>query len=287
MDGRGSGTEQTVLARLARLLGLARDPGGGRLARPFVREHGRYISLQFSRSQTQSRMLTDDPDALLVDYTRTMMAVLLLRPDPSCIGMIGLGGGSQAKFCHRHLPGARVEVVENNPGVIALRGRFAIPDDDDRFQVSLDDGAAFVRDRPGRYDVLLVDGYDRSGIPAALSTQAFYDDCRAALAPGGAMSVNLFSTGAGRHLRRIGRAFDGRVVVLREPKMSNRVAFAWTGDQLPLSAPDPGAVLRTLPEAARRQLGPGFARLALALDQYADGPDAGGEAGLRGFPGSP
>lgn len=40
--------------------------------------------------------------------------------------MVGLGGGSQLKFCHRHLPATRIEMVENHPGVIALRGAFGI-----------------------------------------------------------------------------------------------------------------------------------------------------------------
>src|SRR5690606_10515154 len=99
-QGRGSG----LGARLALMLGLARDASGKRLVRPFVRRYGRYTSLQFSRSQTQSRMLTGEPDVLLIDYTRTMLAALLLRPGPGRIGMVGLGGGSQAKFCYRHLP---------------------------------------------------------------------------------------------------------------------------------------------------------------------------------------
>lgn len=263
----GEGGNGGIVAKLARLLERPRAPDGTPVARPFVRRSGRYTSLQFSRDQTQSRMITADPDALLIDYTRSMMAVLLLRPDPSCIGMVGLGGGSQAKFCHRHLRQARVEVVENNPGVIALRRRFSIPDDDARLEVTLDDGAAFLAARRGRYDLLLVDGYDQRGIPEALSTQAFYDDCREALAPGGAMAVNLFSADAAAHLERIGRSFDGRVVALKEPKMSNRVAFAWTGDPLLPGALDAGAVLQTLPEAARRQLGPGFARLVQELER--------------------
>src|SRR5699024_815674 len=66
-EGKGAG----LATRLALALGLARDAGGKRLARPFVRRYGRYTSLQFSRKQTQSRMLTADPDALLIDYTRT------------------------------------------------------------------------------------------------------------------------------------------------------------------------------------------------------------------------
>src|SRR5690606_39541200 len=62
MGGRDGDTGDTVLGRLARLVGMLRDAGGARLARPFVRRHGRYTSLQFSRAQTQSRMLTADPE---------------------------------------------------------------------------------------------------------------------------------------------------------------------------------------------------------------------------------
>ena len=262
-DGKGTG----LAARLAQMLGVVRDADGNRLVKPFVRRYDRYTSLQFSRKQTQSRMLTAEPDVLLIDYTRTMMAALLLRPDPRTIGMVGLGGGSQAKFCHRHLPRARIEVVENNPGVIALRREFAIPDDDDRLQVDLGDGAAFVQARRGRYDLLLVDGYDEHGIPSVLSTHGFYDDCRDSLAPGGVMSVNLFSTDAGTHLAKIRRSFGDRVVMLEEPKMSNRVAFAWTGDADATDPVDPGAVLEALPGEARRQLGPAFARLAQVLEE--------------------
>ena len=38
------------------------DASGRRLRRPSVRRYGRYAALQFTRSQTQSRMLADDPD---------------------------------------------------------------------------------------------------------------------------------------------------------------------------------------------------------------------------------
>lgn len=262
----GKGAAARLAGRVAKLFGVVHDADGNRLPRPFVRSHGRYISLQFSRDQTQSRMLTADPDALLIDYTRTMMATLLLRPEPALIGMIGLGGGSQAKFCHRYLPRTRIEVVENSPAVIALRHRFEIPDDDARLQVHLDDGAAFVRQRRGCYDVLLVDGYDEKGIPQALSSQVFYDDCRDALATDGVVAVNLFSADAEQHLEWMRSSFGDRVVVLEELKMSNRVAFAWIGDPLPPGPVDPGAALRSLPEAARRQLGPAFARLAQVLE---------------------
>ena len=45
----------------------------------------------------QSAMRIDDPFALALDYTRCMMAFLLLHPEPREALMIGLGGGSDRK----------------------------------------------------------------------------------------------------------------------------------------------------------------------------------------------
>lgn len=228
--------------------------------RAFIRRRWTTTELQFAHGVAQSRMLTFAPDRLLIDYTRTMLGALVLVPRPRSIGMLGLGGGSQAKFCHRHLPGARIEVVDNNPDVIALRRRFRIPADDARFCVVLDDGAQWLRARRGRFDLLLVDGYDETGIPATLSTQRFYDDCRAALAEGGAMAVNLYCSDAQRHVDRLRHSFGRRrVVVLEEARQSNRVALAWVG------TPAPGETPMALSATAQRDLAAVFAGVRARL----------------------
>lgn len=262
---------------LARL--LARLRGG---ARPRLRHHDGLVSLQFARRQTQSRMRADDPDYLLIDYTRTMLAVLLLQPAARRVGMVGFGGGSQAKFLHRHAPWLQVEAVENNAGVLALREDFGVPPDDDRLRVVLGDGAAFVADRPAAFDLLLVDGYDLTGIPAVLSTAAFYRDCHAALADGGAMSVNLYGVDHAAHVAHLRAAFgDACVAVVEEPKMSNRVAFAWRGARPACAGADAAApridadataaatrvdaVLARFPPVARNQLAACFRRAARTL----------------------
>lgn len=229
------------------------------LRKPSVRRRGNTMELQFAHGTSQSQMVTRDPDRLLIDYTRTMLGALVLVPRPSSIGMIGLGGGSQAKYCHRHLPAARIDVVENNPHVLALRRRFSVPDDSARFQVHLDDGARFLRERRGHYDLLLVDGYDETGIPEALSTQTFYDDCRAALTEGGAMATNLYCKDSAVHIERLQRAFGAaRVVVIEESRQSNRVAIAWTG----AGAADGEMALSV---AAQRDLAAVFATVREAL----------------------
>lgn len=242
-----------------------RGDGAGAHPRPVVRLGWRYTDLQFEGGVSQSRMRTFRPGQLAVDYTRTMMASLLWQPRPALIGMVGLGGGSQVKFCHRHLSDARVEVAEINPHVVALRRRFRVPDDDARLRVHLADGAHFVRDFAGRFDILLVDGYDLTGIPAALSSQSFYDDCRRALAPGGVFASNLYATDADAHMARLARAFGrDRVWLLEEARQSNRVAFAWDGDPFAGGRIDLAARLAEIPRGAARQLADTLRRVAAA-----------------------
>ena len=248
------------LSWLATVFGAHREALPPHLRKPRVRIRGNTTELQFARGVSQSQMVTGDPHKLLIDYTRTMLGALVFVPAPRLVGMLGLGGGSQAKYCYRHLQQARIEVVENNPHVVALRRRFRIPDDDARFQVYLDEGARFLHERPGRYDLLLVDGYDETGIPAALSTQAFYDDCRACLAPRGALAINLYCAEPAAHVTKLQLAFgEARVLVIDEPRQSNRVAFAWIGD-----TPQAGDAALSL--AAQRDLAGVFATVHRAMD---------------------
>ena len=91
------------------------------LALPFVRADESTLSLHFDLSTTQSRMVRQRPFDLDLPYTKTMMGVLLALPRPAHILMIGLGGGSLAKFCYRHMPETRMTAVEINPFVKAMR----------------------------------------------------------------------------------------------------------------------------------------------------------------------
>jgi spermidine synthase len=202
-----------------------------RHARPFVLAGQKTRALHFTTGETQSRMNLRQPDALMLAYTRTMMGFLLLKPAPDSLAMIGLGGGSLAKFCHRHLPRTVIRVLEINPHVIALREDFHIPADDSRFSVIEGDGAEFVRHPPQAFDVLMVDGYDKRGLPAPLCSQDFYDDCRGTLAAGGVLVVNLHMEHPDHaaHLARIHHSFDGAVLVVDDDKEGNAVVFAEKG----------------------------------------------------------
>ena len=74
---------------------------------PYLVEQDGQLTLAFSELAVQSTMDAAAPERLVLEYSRLMMASLLFVPEPGHIGMIGLGGGSLVKACHRHLPRAR------------------------------------------------------------------------------------------------------------------------------------------------------------------------------------
>jgi spermidine synthase len=145
--------------------------------------------------------------------------------------MIGLGGGSLAKFCYKHFPESKISVSEINPHVIALRQKFAIPEDDHRFEVLQIDGSDFVRTSKGTMDVLLVDGFDHIGQSPQLCTHRFYTDCYQALSDRGLMVVNLDETNGFYKtiFTRIDSVFNGHVVAIQANDHGNVVAFAAKG----------------------------------------------------------
>lgn len=204
--------------------------------RPFAWRQGGRLSLHFDFVSTQSEMLCEAPDELVVPYTRTMMGFLLFKPQPERIAMIGLGGGSIAKYCHSRIPAMSLVVAEIDPDVVAMRDLFCVPRDDERFQVVCEDGAIFVRNASDSIDVLLVDGFDMNGQSAQLCTPHFYEDCYRSLTPGGLMVVNLVVEDPylERSVTRIRQRF-GTAVVVESNDCANRVVFAIKGSGLGLS----------------------------------------------------
>lgn len=212
-----------------------RPPANAPTGAPVILDEDDGLSLCFGDVSVQSRMLEADPTRLVLEYTRLMMGVLLFQPAPARLAMIGLGGGSLAKYCAARLPDADFTAVEISPEVLALRDAFGIPADGPRFRVLCEDGAAFVRRAGAPFDVLLVDGFDRGGQPADLCSAAFYDACHERLSADGVLVVNLHSNepDCDACIARLGTAFDGRTVVVRAAGSANAVVFAGAAAPFP------------------------------------------------------
>lgn len=199
------------------------DPG------PYVSEHGQYLSLYLGASSADGVHAVMDcraPDALVFSYTQIMAGFSRFVPDPDCIGMLGLGGGSLAKYCFRAFPRSKIFVAEIYQEVIALRRRFLVPEDDERFSILLADGAQFVKRSRGRFDVLLVDAFDEGGHLAHLGTRRFYRNCHRALTDRGVLVLNFSAEAWRSAVSPLRKTFRDQVVLYRTPDGDNVIAFA-------------------------------------------------------------
>ncbi len=205
--------------------------------RPFVEEADGLLNLRFDMATVQSALRIADPFSLELEYTRTMMRCLLFCAAPRSILMVGMGGGSLARYCHKTLPNADITVVEINPHVIALRDRFQVPPDSNRFRVVQADGVDHARDSLTsgvRHDIILLDAFHFDGAQESISSRAFFKACRSLLSPRGVLVVNLDGDPVQCQpvLVRLSAAFNGAVWSVLVDATSNRIAFCADADHL-------------------------------------------------------
>jgi spermidine synthase len=226
--------------------------------------------LHFSSHWIQGAMRVARPWALELDYTREMMAALLLRPDPAwprSALLIGLGAGSLTKFLHRHRPAARLTVVEIDAEVINVaRLHFKLPPEDERLTLQIDDGADFVAASKRQFDLIMVDGFDENARTGRLDTLPFYLDCKARLSDHGLLVSNLLTKrkGVRKSLELIEEAFAGRALAFPSCDSGNVVAFAATGAPVDHPLGDLKTAARALKAATDLNLLPTLQRLEQA-----------------------
>jgi spermidine synthase len=210
----------------------------------------------------QSSMRLDDPYALALDYTRCMMAFLLFHPEPRAALMIGLGGGSLAKFFYKCFKKTSIQVVELDARVVAAaRAHFALPPDGARLRVEVGDGADALA--PECCDLLVVDAFEDELHVPRLASAEFYDGAFLALAEPGALVVNFMDDDPkfDATLERLERAFGGAVIVMPALYDPNIIAFALKGSCKAISWPE----LRARAERLESRLGLPFTRYVSRL----------------------
>jgi len=190
----------------------------------------------------QGAMRIRKPQVIELDYVQRMLASLLWLPS-AALGQghavqLGLGAGAVTRFTHKRLR-MRTTAVEINPQVVDVcRSWFHVPEDDEQLQVVTMDAGRWLRRvaEPGSIQLLHVDLYDHEAAAPVLDDEAFYAGCRAALAEGGVMSVNLFGRDASfeRSAARIAAVFgQHQVWSLRPTREGNTVVVAGRGVVVP------------------------------------------------------
>jgi spermidine synthase len=197
--------------------------------------------LHFGSTWIQGAMRIARPWNLELEYTREMMASLLLRDDarwPRRVLLIGLGAASLTKFLYRYRPDAHLTIVEIEPAVVAAaRHFFKLPEDDKRIHMIIGCGAEYILGTNKKFDLILVDGFNEHAHPGQLNSLPFYQACRSRLTDQGIMAVNLLGLCKGvlGGFAHILNAFDDRALMFPSCESGNTIAFAAEGDPVSIT----------------------------------------------------
>jgi spermidine synthase len=223
--------------------------------------------LHFGSLWVQGAMRIARPWHLELEYTKEMMASLLMREDsrfPRKVLLIGLGAASITKFLYRNFPLAKLTVVEIEPRVVAAaRQFFKLPDDPQRLNIVIADGAHFIAENDKNFDLILVDGFDEDARPGELDSLPFYQMCRARLNNNGILAVNLLgrSRGYAASLERLRDAFDTRALAFPSCASGNVIALAATGEHIRIGLDDLKEQAENLKEVTGLNLLPTLTRI--------------------------
>ncbi|MDX1434699.1 MAG: fused MFS/spermidine synthase [Gammaproteobacteria bacterium] len=195
-----------------------------------VREDGRTRWLSYVGGAVQSRMDLAAPERLVLPYTRAMMAALLFVEAPATITLLGLGGGSLARYLHHAFPRAHLTVVERDAAVIhAARELFYVPGPAQGCTLIAGDAREHLA-ALAPADLVAVDLFEAAGPPAWVGGAAFCRRLRDSLHADGVLSMNLWTRDDDEHLDVLAglrEAFAPHVLVVLVGGYRNLIALAF------------------------------------------------------------
>jgi spermidine synthase len=120
------------------------------------------------------------------------------HPDPKQALVIGGGDGGSSEELLKHSTLQRVHMAELDPDVIEVaKKHFARVHrnvfDDPRLEVTVGDGLEYLRRTAARYDLVSMDLTDPVGPAVELYSPATFALAKAAMAPGGALTLHMGS----------------------------------------------------------------------------------------------
>ena len=161
--------------------------------RLWVTENAEERFMRFDRS-AQSSMYLDDPYATGFDYPYYLHLAMAVKPDSKHVLIVGLGGGTLVKQMLRDYPETRIDVVEIDPEVVSVAKQYFEVPDDSRLRIFTEDGRRFIKASRDTYDIIVMDAYYADALPFHLTTDEFFREAKARLAPDGVLAYNVIGS---------------------------------------------------------------------------------------------
>jgi len=200
-----------------------------------VYRSGSLRTLTFVRADgseaVESQVELTAPHRQIFDYTKLMFTHYLHVPAPKRVCIVGLGGGSMVYFLRKYAPEVKVTVIEIDPAIIEVAGRFFGIKPDKQLEILQHDGAKYFCETDNVFDVIYLDAFlsvsdstDSTGVPLDLKADEFLRVLRNRLTQQGVAVFNVnHHSRSDADIRQISAAFC-ETYIYRLPGQSVLVA---------------------------------------------------------------
>lgn len=144
-----------------------------------------------------SRMNPDQPEELVVEYTKYFHISAIFNPNIQKVLFIGGGGFSGPKSFLASYPGALIDVLEIDPDVISAAKTYFNVSENPRLRIFNEDARLFLANTDEKYDVIILDAFSKYYVPFHLMTLEYFELLKNRLEPDGIIVSNLIGTTEG------------------------------------------------------------------------------------------
>jgi len=170
---------------------------GIRIKQKLVEKRSKFQKIEIYDTVSVGRMLVLDDVIQLTEadefpyHEMFVHPAMNVHPDPKSILVVGGGDGGVLREENKYPGAQRIDICEIDGDVIELSRQYlpftACGYDDPRVKVYVEDGADFMKRMKGAYDLILVDSSDPIGPAEVLFKPEFFETCKLALKPDGAI----------------------------------------------------------------------------------------------------
>jgi len=141
-----------------------------------------------------SQMDKDNPNELVLEYTKYFHLGKLFNPQLEKILFVGGGGFSGPKNFLENYPDSLIDVVEIDPEVTEIAKTYFSLRDNSRLQIFNEDARTFLMNSDDKYDLIILDAYATDYVPFHLLTQEYFQILKEHLKPKGVVVSNIVGT---------------------------------------------------------------------------------------------
>jgi len=155
----------------------------------------KFQELEMYETECFGKMLTLDGTIMFTEFDEFAYhemithVAMCTHPNPKKVLIIGGGDGGVAREAFKHKSVEEVHLCEIDEEVINITKKFvpglASSFNNPKMKIFVEDGAAFIRQRKNKYDIIIVDSSDPWGPAEVLFKKEFYKDLFNALTKDG------------------------------------------------------------------------------------------------------